>query len=527
MSGPDGGDPLRGRKAPLALDPEEFARVGHELVDRIAELFRSLPDRPLTSGETPEQIRALLGADQPLPEHGTEAGPLLEEAAELLIEHSLYNSHPRFFGYITAPPGPVGVLGELLAAAVNPNVGGWSLSPMASEIEGQTVRWIADLLGFPQPCGGILVSGGNMANMLGFFAARAARAGWDVRRTGVCGEAGGKSDGSGKAGASSAKPVGSGKLRVYASVETHTWIQKAADLSGLGIDAVRWIPTDEHQCMDVTALRSEVQEDVLAGHRPFLVVGTAGSVSTGAVDPLPRLRRLCDEMELWLHVDGAYGGFAVAAEDRVPKDLLGLRLADSLAVDPHKWLYAPLEVGCTLVRDPAALAAAFSYRPDYYNFQDEATNYFEHGIQNSRSFRALKVWLQLRHVGREGYARAIGEDMELARRFHQIATEHPELEAVTQGLSITTYRYVPPDLARRADREDVAAYLDELNEAVHNRMEKCGRAFVSNAVVEGRYLLRMCVVNFRTRLEDVEELAEVTAELGREADAELRPEHLR
>jgi glutamate/tyrosine decarboxylase-like PLP-dependent enzyme len=249
-------------------------------------------------------------------------------------------------------------------------------------------------------------------------------------------------------------------------------------------------------------------------------------VSTGAVDPLPELRALCDESGIWLHVDGAYGAFAAAA-DSAPPDLRGLASADSVALDPHKWLYTPLEVGCTLVRDPEALLAAFSYRPEYYHFDGDARNYFERGIQNSRGFRALKVWLALRHAGRAGYRRMIDEDIALARRFHDIAAGHPELEAFTTGLSITTYRYVPSDLAQRPTDEDVSAYLNELNEQVQGRMEKGGRAFVSNAVLDGTYVLRMCIVNFRTTLEDVEALADITAEIGRAADEELRPNALR
>lgn len=504
---PSDDDALRRRKTALELDPETFARLGHDLVDRIAALLGSLRERPLTSAESAEEIRALLDADAPLPEEGMDPGAALSRAADLLIDHSLYNSHPRFFGYITAPPGPLGILGDMLAAAVNPNVGAWVLSPMASEMESQAVRWIADLIGFPHPCGGIMVSGGNMANLLGFFAARAAKAGWNVREEGVAAE-------------------GSTRLRVYASQATHTWIHKAADLSGLGMDAIRWIPTDAHQCMDMTALRAEIQKDVLAGHQPFLVVGTAGSVGTGAVDPLPRLRALCDEMELWFHVDGAYGGFAAAAPDAVPEDLLALRTADSVAIDPHKWLYTPLEAGCTLVRDPSALVAAFSHHPEYYNFGG-ATNYYEQGMQNSRGFRALKVWLQLAQAGREGYRRAIAEDIELARRFHDIVKERTELRPVSHSLSITTYRFVPEDLADRTDEEAVAAYLNELNEAIQNRIERSGRAFLSNAVVDGRYLLRMCVVNYRTRLDDVEALADISVELGLEVDAETRPADLR
>ena len=506
MSDADQG--LRGRRTSIELDPEDFRAIGHRLVDDIAGLLASMRERPLTSGENGEQLRKLLGGDASLPDKGTDAGTLMREATDLLLDHSLYNGHPRFFGYITAGAAPIGMLGDLLAAAVNPNVGSFTLAPMATEIEAQAVRWIADLVGFPRDGDGVLVSGGNMANMIGFWAARAARASWDVREHGMRAKSGGRD------------------LRVYGSKGMHTWIQKAADLSGLGADSIRWVGTDGEGRIDLRALRAQIEADLESNAVPMMVVGTGGSVSTGAVDPLPELRELCDEYRTWLHVDGAYGAFAAAAS-KAPPELRGLALADSVALDPHKWLYAPLEVGCTLVRDPQALLDAFSYRPEYYHFSEEARNYFEHGIQNSRGFRALKVWLQLRQAGREGYQRMIDEDIELARRFHGIALEHPELEAFTHALSITTYRFVPEDLTERNSEKEVSDYLNELNQELQDRMEKGGRAFVSNAVLEGTYALRMCIVNFRTGLEDVEALADVTVELGRAIDEERRPESLR
>jgi len=505
MTGDDLG--LEGRRTPIELDPEEFREIGHRLVDDVAELLATIRTRPLTLGESASDVRAALGAASPLPEEGTDAGTVLREATDLLMDHSLYNSHPRFFGYITAGAAPIGILGDMLASAINPNVGSWTLSPMATEIEAQAVRWIADLVGFPGEGGGVLVSGGNVANMLGFWAARAARVGWDVREHGM-------------------RAKGARDLRVYGSKGMHTWIEKATDLSGLGAGSIRWIDTDADGRLDVRALRAQIDADVASNAVPMLVVGTGGSVSTGVVDPLPALREICDEYGIWFHVDGAYGAFAAAAA-AAPPELRGLALADSVAVDPHKWLYAPLEAGCTLVRDPEALLAAFSYRPEYYHFAEGVQNFFEHGIQNSRGFRALKVWLVLRQAGRAGYRRMIDQDIELARRFHGIATEHPELEAFTHALSITTYRFVPTDLAERTGEEAVAPYLNELNERLLGRIEKSGRAFVSNAVLDGTFALRMCVVNFRTALEDVEALAEITAEIGREADAELRPDALR
>ena len=420
------------RSTPLDMTPEEFSEIGHRLVDDIAALLGSLRERPLGPDITPEDVRAALDASASIPEDGTDAAKLMRDTTQLLVEHSLYNAHPRFFGYITAGAAPIGVLADLLASGTNPNLGGWALSPMASEIEDQAVRWIAELVGFPAGGDGVLTSGGNVANMLGFYAARAAKAGWDVRTEGLQAE-------------------GAASLRVYASGSTHTWIQKAADLSGLGSKSIRWIPTDDVERMDLDALRAAIDEDRAAGLRPFLVVATGGSVSTGAVDDLPAIRDLCDAYDLWMHVDGAYGAFAACAPN-VPEELRGLAAADSVALDPHKWLYAPLEAGCALVRDPSALLDAFSYRPEYYYFQQEAKNYFERGIQNSRGFRALKVWMQLKQAGRSGYVRMISEDIELARRFHELAEEHAELEAFGHALSITTYRYVPEDLRGRTLR---------------------------------------------------------------------------
>lgn len=499
--------PVDDRSTPLDMTPEQFARIGHRLVDDLAELLGSLRDRPLGPDATPEEIRAVLDADAPLPEEGTGASELMRETTRMLIDHSLYNAHPRFFGYITAGAAPIGVLADLLASGTNPNLGGWALSPMASEIEDQAVRWIAELVGFPAGGDGVLTSGGNVANMLGLYAARAAKAGWDVRAQGM-------------------RSTDSATLRVYASAGTHTWIQKAADLSGLGSDSIRWIGTDAFERMDLDALRNAIDEDLEAGHRPFLVVGTGGSVSTGAVDDLAGIRDLCDAYDLWMHVDGAYGAFAVCAPN-APDELRGLGAADSVALDPHKWLYAPLEAGCALVRDPSALLAAFSYRPEYYSFQTEAKNYFERGIQNSRGFRALKVWMQLKRAGRAGYAEMIAQDIELARRFHAIADADPELHVFGHALSITTYRFVPAELGDRVGEPEVEGYLDELNERIQGRMEKGGEAFVSNAILDGTYVLRMCVVNFRTRLEDVEALARITTELGRAEDDVMRPDGLR
>ena len=484
------------RTAALDLPPDEFRRLGHELIERIARHLESLPDRPITAGDPPTRIRELIGQGS-LSKQGDDPAAVLDQTAQLLFDHSLFNGHPKFWGYITGSPAPLGILGDLLASTVNPNVGAYVLSPVATEIERQTVQWIAELIGYPSDSGGIMVSGGNMANMVCFLAARRAKAPWDIRKLGL--------------------RAGSAQLTAYASRETHTWIQKAADLFGLGLDAIRWIETDSSLRMSIPALERAIEADRLAGNVPFIVIGTAGSVSTGAIDQLGDVAAICQRHGIWFHVDGAYGAPAAVLPEASP-DLKALSLADSVAVDPHKWLYAPLEAGCALVRDPTHLADAFSFHPAYYHFEDAGdgeapTNFHEFGPQNSRGFRALKVWLGLRQAGRDGYIRMIRDDIALTESMYRAVGAHPELEAFTLGLSIATFRYVPSDLKLTGSERD--EYLNELNSALVTKLQADGELFVSNAVINGAYVLRACIVNFRTGPADVEAVPELVVRAGR------------
>jgi glutamate/tyrosine decarboxylase-like PLP-dependent enzyme len=470
-----------------------------------------MPQGPVTTGETPDAIRRAIGV-RGLPPDGQPARELLDEAADLLFAHSLFNGHPRFWGFITSSAAPIGALADLLAASVNPNVGGFVLSPMATEIERQTVAWIGELIGYRPGCGGLLVSGGNIANLVGFWTGRRVAAPGDVRSRGLV--------------------AGARQLRVYASEETHTWVHKAADLSGLGTDAIRWIPVDGALRMRVPVLREVLERDRAAGDCPVVVVGTAGSVSTGAIDPLREIAALCREQGVWFHVDGAYGAPAAVLPE-AHEDLRSLALADSVAIDPHKWLYAPLEAGCVLVRDADSLRDTFSYHPPYYPDAEhgaEAPTFFhEYGPQNSRGFRALKVWLALRQAGRHGFEQMIREDIRLAGVLHQAAEAHPELQPWTTGLSITTFRFLPVDLAQHCARPgerrretDLETYVDRVNKTVVERLQRGGDAFVTHAIIEGRYLLRACVVNFRTAARDIAALPEMVVRLGRAVDEELR-----
>lgn len=491
-----------GPDVPLAMEPERFRQLGHELVDEIAGFMETLPSRPVSPGVGPDLQRGLL-PEGPLPEQGEEAGQLLRGALRLLSDHGTFNAHPRFFGYITGSPAPIGVLGDLLASAMNPNCGSWMLGQAATAVEEQTVRWISQLIGYRADATGLLVSGGNVANYTCFLAARTAVAQWPVREAGLA--------------AAAARP-----LVVYASSETHTWVQKAADLFGLGTEAIRWIPVDREQRLDMRELRAAVEQDVARGRKPMMVVGTAGTVSTGAVDPLHDIADVCEERGIWFHIDGAYGGFAAAAGVDAPLEMTAFHRADSIAVDPHKWLYAPLEAGCALIRDGALLRDAFSYHPPYYHFGEEATNYVDFGMQNSRGFRALKVWLALRHAGRTGYARMIGDDIALTRQLYRAVTARPDLEPCTCALSICTFRYVPPSLRARIGEPEAEQLLNRVNAELLDRLQKGGAVFVSNAVVGGRYVLRACIVNFNTTVADVNALPGIVAVEGARVAADLQ-----
>lgn len=476
------------RNAPIAMEPDAFREAGHALVDRIARMLESMPEGSVTPNHSLEEVRSLLGGEG-MPRDGAPARNILDEAAELVLENSLYNGHPKFMGYITSSPAPIGMLADMLAAAVNPNVGGWVLSPVATEMELQAIRWIAELLGFPTDCGGLLVSGGNMANFVGFLAARKVKCPWNVREEGMA--------------AKERVP-----MAIFASRETHTWLQKAADLFGFGTDSIFWIDSDENQRLDIAKLRAEVMRSIEEGWRPFLVVGSAGTVSTGAVDPLPEIADLAQEFDMWFHVDGAYGALA-AISPEAPADLRGIARADSVAFDPHKWLYAPLEAGCALVRNPNHLVETFGYRPSYYAIDFDRTNFYEIGPQNSRGFRALKVWLGLKQAGREGYERMVADEIALARRLFEKVSETPEFEAKTHGLSITTFRYVPDELSSKAGEPEVSERLDALNRQLLDAVNASGDAFLSNAIVDGRFYLRACIVNFRTSEADIDAIPEI------------------
>ena len=486
------------RETPITISNDEFKKIGHQLIETLSDFIDTIDEKRVTTGETPKQIQTVLG-NASLPEHGTSVSELFTKTSDLLLNHSLLNGHPKFFGYITSSPAPIGALADLLVSTVNPNVGANILSPMATAIEKQTVKWLAEFIGISPNCGGIMVSGGNMANFTAFLAARTAKAPKNIKEDGLVNT--------------------DGELVLYCSKATHTWIEKASVLFGHGSKAIRWIPTDVENKMNTEILSQTINDDLQQGKKPFLVIGNAGDVSTGIVDNLSAIGAICKAHDLWFHIDGAYG-IPAAVIPKYKNLFDGIQEADSIALDPHKWLYAPLEAGCTLIKNPQHLIDTYSSHPDYYNFSNQddepAVNYYEYGFQNSRGFRALKVWMALQQVGKNGYIEMISEDIELSELLFEEAKQHSELEAVTQNLSITTLRYTPIDF-----KQD-ETYLNTLNEKLLNELQQGGEVFLSNAVVADKYCLRCCIVNFRTSRKDILEIVDIIVREGQKIHESLQ-----
>ena len=494
-------DPVRD----LAWGADRARRFADRAVDLWQELLERLPSLPVASSWTKEQVAA--GVGRPIPEEPLSDDELFEYLREVVFDWSMYPGHPRFMAYISGAGTVPGAPADLLAAGLNMNAGGWRLAPSATEIELALIRWFAQEFGLPESAGGLMVSGGAMANFIALKAARDMKASWDVRIKGL---------------------LAGPPLRLYASQEVHVVTDRAADMLGLGIDAVRKIPVDDYYRIRMDLLQEAIQEDRQAGLNPFAVVASAGTVATGAIDPLSKIADLCQEEGLWYHVDAAYGGPAVLADDLRPL-FAGIERANSIAFDPHKWLYTPHSGGCVLVKEASDLVMSFAALAAYVYEDKElsghGTDLGMMGPQFSRGFQAFKVWVSLLAHGRSAYARRISHDAELARYMGASVEARPEFELSTPpALSICCFRYVPDGLADSPDSEE---YINRLNQRLMTDIQLDGRAYCSNAVLEGRFVLRACIVNFRTEAEDVDALLDVAAELGAKLDAELRPEPLR
>jgi aromatic-L-amino-acid/L-tryptophan decarboxylase len=471
----------------MRLSKEEFRRLGYLAVDMASDYLAELPARPVYQQMEESGRQALM--NMPMPVAPLSGDEILRLMAEQILPHPMGNGHPRFFGWVNSPPAMMAIITEILAAAMNPSCAGGDHA--AIYLEHCAVRWLMQLLGFPmEGSTGLLVSGGSAASLTALTAARhraLGQLGIDARARGVCGA-----------------PA---KLRLYASTQVHSCVQKAVEILGLGSECIRWIEVDEDFRVSLDGLRQAIQEDRRQGWYPFCVVASAGSVQTGAIDPLSELADLALESGLWLHVDGAYGAAAIL--DPNTKALFaGIERADSIALDPHKWLSVPVECGCVLVRDGQLLRNAFSLVPPYLRTEPgkgigNLPWFSEYGFQQTRGFRALKLWVTLAHAGTLGLEQQIARQIALARYLEQRIEATPDLELRSKGkLSIVCFRYLPRELAGNEEA------VDALNKKLMERIQADGAAFLTNTTLAGRFLLRACILHYSTIERDIDTMLE-------------------
>jgi aromatic-L-amino-acid decarboxylase len=463
----------------------EIMRVGYRIVDIIAEHLSTLPSRPVFQPMPQTLVREL--EDESVPARGQSADAIVDTFARAVEPYPFGNGHPRFFGWVNSPPAVMGIFADALAAAMNPSCAGGNHA--AIYVERQVVAWFRDILAFPPESFGLLVSGGSMAALTALAVARHAKCGFDVRAAGLQGVA--------------------QRLVFYKAAEGHGCHQKAIELLGIGSDNLRTVPHDSAYRMRPDALAAMIAADRAAGRTPIAVIASAGTVNTGAIDPLDAIADVCRDHAVWLHVDGAYGAPAIMSTSYRDR-LAALSRADSIALDPHKWLCVPVEAGLVLIRDAALQRAAFSLVPPYLRTDDNVAGvggppwFSEFGFQQTRGFRALKVWMAMRHLGVEGYRDTIDREIALAGELASRLRGRGGFELCDpQSLSIVCFRCVRGGAG--------AGALNAMNKAVLEEVQLGGRAFLSSTVIDGVFWLRACVLNPRTTSADVDALVDAVA----------------
>ena len=474
-----------------ALDPvaelKAFRSAAHALVDGVADYLAALPSRPVWQ-PLPDELRAKL-LDLPLPEEATSLDELGETALRDVLPYPMGNGHPAFFGWVNSPPSLAGVAASLAAAAMNPSVVSGDHADI--HLERAVVRWLAELVGFPHaPAAGLLASGASAATIVCLAGARSralANAGHDVRRDGF---------------------AGAPQLISYVPAEAHSCIPRALALLGLGSEAIREVPLENGR-LDVAALRAAIADDRAGGAVPALLVGSAGTVNTGAIDPLDTFADVAADEGLWFHVDGAYGAFGVL-DPAIADRYRGMERADSLTLDPHKWLGVPVDAGCALVQRPDDLRDAFSLVPPYLRqgAGAEVGTFAEYGLEQTRPFRALKTWATIAARGRAGIVAQVARANELARELASLVESEAELElAALPETSIVAFRARPDGCPPES--------LDAVNHALPQAVQAQGRAFVTGTIFEGRETLRACILHPQTRSEHLAILVDEVLQAAR------------
>jgi aromatic-L-amino-acid/L-tryptophan decarboxylase len=489
----------------LDAPPEEFGRLLSRASGIVLDRYANL-GRPPHPGHSPAEVAAWF--DEPLPQQGMDAFDLLDEVEEKIVDTAALNIGPNMYAYVMAGGNQLSMAGDLITSAVNQNVTKWHLAPAMTEMEKRVIQWTAEFIGYApkdpaaraaprRPPGGAIVSSGSAANLTGLNVGRNVFFERDgIRQKGLFGQA---------------------PYVVYASTETHNSIDKSMDVLGLGTDNLRRIPVDGASRMDPGALKEAIKADRRGGRTPFCVVGNAGTVNTGAIDPLEGLADICAAERLWFHVDGAYGGLAASLPE-LARDYAGLARADSVALDYHKWLYQPFEIGCTLVRDWDQMRRTFFRPANYLDSLEPESARFDinaHHFQLSRSGKALKVWMSFKAFGARKLNRMMRNDIQLRAYLTSRLADSPWFEVITDGpLAIATFRFV--------GRGGPAGRVDALNRAMVPALEQDQRVFLTGTKLAGRPVLRACIINHRKTREDIDFLVDVLTEVGLRVEAEVR-----
>ncbi len=474
-----------------SLDPQDWESLqalGHRMLDDMFSHMQTLRDRPVWQ-PMPDQVRQTFKT--PLPREGQPAEAVYQSFLDNVLPYNMGNDHPRFWGWVMGNGTPLGMLADMLASGLNPNMGGADHAGV--EVERQVIDWCKAMLGWPETASGVLVSGGSVANLIGLTVARSARAGFDVRRDGLM--------------------SGHPQLTFYVSSEQHSSLERAIEILGLGAAALRKVPVNSAYRIDLGALEAQIEADREVGMHPVGLIGCAGTTNTGAVDPLDALADLAERHGLWYHIDGAFGALARLAPD-VGQKLKGMERANSLAFDLHKWFYLPFEIGCVLVRDAETHRRTFSAHPDYLEKADRGLAageiwFGDYGIQLTRSFRALKAWMAFQTYGVDQVGRIIGQNMRQAADLGTEVDSRPNLELLAPvDLNVVCFRFVDPAID--------PGQLNPFNEELLIRLQELGAAVPSSTVLEQRFALRCAITNHRSRDEDFDLLLNAVEAIGRE-----------
>jgi glutamate/tyrosine decarboxylase-like PLP-dependent enzyme len=481
------------------MEPEAIRELGYRIVDMISEEFAEPEKRPVfPAAQSRAAMEARFGG--PLPRTGVAPEDLLTTVRDHLLPAAGNPNHPGLMAYVLTASTPFAALMEALVAAIKLRPTTWKNQPASCHIETTVGRWLGQMVGFAEDAAGYITTGGSWANLVGLATARGQRAGWDIRTEGVANHP---------------------PLVAYVSAEAHSCIDRSAELLGMGNQGLRKIPVDADFRICLDRLETTIEHDLDTGHQPFCVIGNAGTVNTGAIDPLTDLADIAERYGLWFHVDGAYGALATLAPEARPL-FAGIERADSLTLDPHKWLNTPFEAGCILTKDWAALGDTFSLIPPYLRgAMGEEHNQYEYGFELSRTDRALKIWLVLQQYGVDHYAELISQHLALACHLAALVREADDFELLSAPvLSICCFRFVPPDL--KACTEQSAAYLNDLNHAIEMALARDGRALVSGTELNGVRVLRACIASHPTTQASVEEAFTLLREYGHALHAEHR-----